>query len=455
MNVVNNSLKNGLAAAALLIICSAQVSLAGYVNKTYPTNTPAGPKLAGSVSANLAYSLLGSATAVTANNVLFNPTAGVNVSGTTWTNKATLANAPTSPSVASAQSYVSTALPGGPKVVTYGNSPSTVAAGTGGTDADPELAAKLAAEGYQVVPNPCGAGYFIASGEEVINGQNYLVVLGTATDGTVHWFRGYVWNLLREPTDKDDVVANGQKLYDVLVPGPFDFGDMTSTDRCKALKIPINYNGPNLYLISQGSSSSGAPLSLVNCPDPNTPWNLSSCSSVLMYPTITTSGGCGAVSPVTFNPPASALPPGLSTVTATASDASGAVVSCSFTVQRPFFTINGFYPPLTSATGSCTAPAVTNNAGSRVVVKFDLLFCNSPYLSATPIPTLTIRKVVPQTGNPCAFSGNPITGPFIQGVASQWHFNWNTVKNDAGVFRIDVNLQDGNPNPPFIWVRMQ
>src|SRR5262249_17472905 len=160
--------------------------------------------------------------------------------------------------------------------------------------------------------------------------------------------------------------------------------------------------------------------------------------------------------PVTFNPPINALPPGISTVTASASDAGGAVASCSFRVQRPFLTINGFYPPLASTTpGSCTAPAVTNNAGSRVVVKFDLLLCNAPYLAATPIPTLTIRKVVPTILDPCAF-GPPITGSFIQGVANQWHFNWNTLKStDVGVWRIDVNLGDfGDPNPPYIWVRL-
>jgi hypothetical protein len=162
------------------------------------------------------------------------------------------------------------------------------------------------------------------------------------------------------------------------------------------------------------------------------------------------------VSPVTFNPPsASALPPGLSTVTATASDLSGAVVSCSFTVQRPFLSINGFYPPLGPVTmpGSCTVPALTNNAGSRVVIKFDALLCNSPYVSPTP-PTVTIKKLgIP--GNPCGVA-SIVSGPFILGTASQWHFNWDSAKKDAGaVFRIEVNQGDMNPNPPGMYIRLQ
>jgi hypothetical protein len=73
-------------------------------------------------------------------------------------------------------------------------------------------------------------------------------------------------------------------------------------------------------------------------------------------------------------------------------------------------------------------------------------------VASTPVPTLTIRKVI---ANPCVL-GPAITGTFIQGVPSQWHFNWNTVNKDTGVFLIQVNLGDnGDPNPPYIWVRLQ
>jgi hypothetical protein len=330
MNFVSNSAKNGLTAAVLVVVCAAQVSLAGYKNGMNPTNTPSGPGFVGSASASLGYSLAVTNVATTPNNVKFNPSAGVSVSGT-WT--ATNSAPGKSPAGCTSQIYINPTLPGGPKVVTYASTPSG-AAGNGSADPSPELADRLAQDGFVLVPNPCGAGYNVASGDEVIDNQHYLVVLGTSSGGTAHWFRGYFFNGTG-PTNRDQVINEGTKLYDVVVTGPFDFGDPNSTDRCKALKIPINYTGPYLYLIADGTSISTTTLAFTDCPDPNSTYTIPACNP--SYPVLHTSGGCGTTN-IAYSPAFNTLP--LDTpvlVTVTAMDAGGNDAQCTFTVIRPSF----------------------------------------------------------------------------------------------------------------------
>jgi hypothetical protein len=349
MNIVSNSVKNGLAAAALVVICSAQVTLAGYQNMMNPTNGPTGTVAGyiGSGSASLGYSATSTNKATTTGNLL-NPSAGVSVSGT-WT-----ASAPApfrAVAGSTSQIYVNTALPGGAKVVVYSQAPSGGAGGNGTAEPPPDLSAKLAQDGFVLQPYGCNAGYNVASGVERIDNQLTFVALGTATDGTAHWLRVFV--LHGAPNSRDDVIKFGIKIIDILLVNNFNFGDYNSPDRCNALKLPINlpsgYTEQELWVLEDGGSVSDSTVQIVNCPDVTlTPCNPS-------YPTnsFTTSGGCGAIT-VTFDTdPNSILPGNSAQVTATATDASGNIATCTFTATRTGFQITDC-PTTIYALTACT-----------------------------------------------------------------------------------------------------
>ena len=244
-NTPNKSFRIGLAAGGLIVACCAQPALAGY-KATLSTSG------VGKVEASLAY-ITSTNKAITPENYT-RPSAGVTGLGT-WTAK--VPQPAGTPLVCT--STVSTVyLTGGYKALAR----SWVA--TGVTADNPELKKKLKDEKFSLAPAFCGAGYDIASGDEVIDGKRYLVVLGKATAGTAAWFRGYVFE--GTPTSSDDIIQNGTKLYEALVKGPFDFGDPESPDRCKAMKVPIEYDGPNLYLVSDGIAESATDLHFVDTP---------------------------------------------------------------------------------------------------------------------------------------------------------------------------------------------
>ena len=279
----NQTFKFGLAAGGLIVACCAQPALAGYK----ATLSTAG---VGKVEASLSY-ITTTNKAVTPDNYT-KPSAGVTGLGTNWTVK--VAQPVGTPLVCT--STVSTVyLTGGWKALAR----SWVA--TGVTADNPELKQKLRDEKFSLAPAFCGAGYDIASGDEVFDGKRYLVVLGKATAGTAAWFRGYVFE--GTPASSEDIIQNGTKLYEALVKGPFDFGDVESPDRCKAMKVPIDYDGPNLYLVSDGIAESATDLGFINRPASVA----IGCSDPLGYPTLQTSGGCGTVS-VTYDRPVKHFP---------------------------------------------------------------------------------------------------------------------------------------------------
>jgi hypothetical protein len=490
MNFINQSFNRRRAAAGLFLIFCAHSGMAGYKSSLLPNGV-------GSVSASLAFDT----TNVAATPSNFNqPSAGVTTLGT-WTAKT---NQPLScPTVCT--STVSTVfLTGGYKAVAR----SYVATGVTADDAD--LGQKLSDEKFALLPGFCGASYDIASGDEMINSNRYLVVLGNATAGTAAWFRGYVFD--GTPSSRDDIVANGTKLYDVIVKGPFDFGDPNSTDRCFALKIPIDYPGTNVYLLSDGVAVSASNLQFVNVPQSVT----IGCSGPLAYPSLQTTGGCGTVN-ITFDPPISLLPPGVTQVTATAVDSANNVATNQFSVTRPpplqfvnvpqSVTIGCSDPlvyPVLQTTGGCGATTVTYNppanqlppgvtlvtatakdsnnnmtAAQFSVIRPFITFtgfyppingtssgdCSVPLRAITAgnkIPIkfdttlcgVTYESAVPPNVtitkiNPvsCAVIGVPVDHQYFQWVANQWHFNWNTSKSDRGRYRIEVVLGDGSPNP--------
>lgn len=422
MTIPKQTINKSLLAAGLIVAGCAQPALAGYK----ATLSTAG---VGKVEASLSY-ITATNKAITPENYT-KPSAGVTGLGTNWTVK--VPQPAGTPLVCT--STVSTVyLTGGWKALAR----SWVT--TGVTADNPELKEKLKKEQFQLIPNYCGAGYDISSGDEIIDGKRYLVVRGNATAGTAAWFRGYVFE--GTPTSSEDIIKNGTKLYEALVKGPFDFGEAESTNSCQAMKVPIEYAGTNLYLVSDGIAESETDLGFINCPESFA----IGCSDPLAYPALQTSGGCGTAS-VTYDPPVNALPPGGSVVTATATDLSGNVATCQFTVVRPFLQFNGFYSPINGSGGACAAPIRFINAGNKVPIKFDTSFCGLAFKSALP-PTVTIRRLtLANPSDPCEVVPTSIDHLYFQWVANQWHFNWNTLVTDKGRYRIEVDLGDGSINP--------
>jgi hypothetical protein len=208
------------------------------------------------------------------------------------------------------------------------------------------------------------------------------------------------------------------------------------------MKVPIEYDGPNLYLVSDGIAESATDLQFVTPPTSVT----IGCSDPQGYPVLPTIGGCGTAS-VTYDPPFSMLPPGISTVTATATDLSGNYTNTQFQVVRPFLTFTGFYSPINGKGGDCTAPIRYINAGNKIPIKFDTTFCGTVYKSSLP-PTVTIRRLTfANPSDPCEALSTSIDHLYFQWVANQWHFNWNTLATDKGRYRIEVELGDGSTNP--------
>ena len=167
------------------------------------------------------------------------------------------------------------------------------------------------------------------------------------------------------------------------------------------------------------------------------------CGDPLVYPTPQINGGCDAFL-FSYNPPASALVPGVPTVvTATVTDTINNLSRVSqFTATRQALTFSGFFSPIGGTGGSCTTPFVTVNRGSNIPVKFEDFCQGVPFGAGTP--TLSILQ--------CP-SGTVVNGGNFQMVQNVWHFNWDTTGLSRGAYQLIVTLQDGTTETVFVGVK--
>ena len=297
---------------------------------------------------------------------------------------------------------------------------------TGGATADnPELEARL-----PINASEC-ASYSLESQASLTDAYSgAITVNATATAGAAIWLRGFEFP--GTPADLEDLLANGTLKFDLLVAGPFDF----STADCTAMNIPFTTQTghENLYFVADGVAKS-FPFEIY-CPENVT----FGCSDALVYPAVQASGGCGNVT-VSYNPPATSLPTGVTPVTVTATDEAGNTAQCTFLATRRALTFDGFFPPICGTGGSATSPRATFNRGCVIPVKFKTLCNRVPFVTGTP--TLSIRRC-PST---------PVGGGNFQMVANQWHFNWNTRGLSAGTYELIATLQDGSQQRVFIKLR--
>jgi hypothetical protein len=156
------------------------------------------------------------------------------------------------------------------------------------------------------------------------------------------------------------------------------------------------------------------------------------CADTFQEPTILTSGGCGTVT-VSFAPPFATLPPGTTSVTATATDSLGHTAQCTFNVTRST-TVDfaGFQEPIGGFGGTCTVPFTTISRSSSTPFKFTLS------CGGVPITTGELPVHVEECG------GSYVADGVAQFVANVFHFNLNTqVLQKNHKYTITVTLPDG------------
>jgi hypothetical protein len=264
-----------------------------------------------------------------------------------------------------------------------------------------------------------------------------LTVNAEASTGAAAWFRGFEYLGGGLPQTLDDILADSDLKWDILLVGPFNL----NSANCTALIIPFTTKTghTNLYFVVDTIAKS-IPFT-VTCPTNTLTFG---CTDPVVYPPVQVTGGCGDIT-VTYDPATNALPNGQTTVMVTATDQAGESAQCSFVAIRNALSFDGFFSPIGGLGGSCTKPLRTINLGSVVPVKFDTSCLGQNFLGGQP--TITITK--------CSSSNPPVTGPF-QIVANEWHFNWDTSNlgsQGKGVYHLVATLQDGNQ--PEVYVQLK
>jgi len=285
-----------------------------------------------------------------------------------------------------------------------------------------------------IVPSDCASLTMDSSSILSSNGlSGTITVNAAATEGAAILLHGFEYLGSVPPENIDDLRANGLLKWDILLVGPFDL----NTSNCTAIVIPFTTETgySNLYFVADGVANS-KPLA-ITCPD-NVDFGCFLSASALDYPSPQLSGGCGNLT-VSYNPPASTLSAGVTTVTATVADEVGNTNQCTFTATRHVLSFIGFDSPIGGTGGSCGSPLRTITLGSKIPVKFTTACDGTTVFSGQP--TLTIQK--------CP-SLQTIGGGNFQVVANEWHFNWDTTGLNQGTYKLTATLQNGVTKEAFI-----
>ncbi|MBI3853153.1 MAG: HYR domain-containing protein [Verrucomicrobia bacterium] len=197
----------------------------------------------------------------------------------------------------------------------------------------------------------------------------------------------------------------------------------------------------------------------ITCPaDINLP-----CSLDLLVPVTfaaTATDHCDPSPTIAYSQPSgSGFPVGTTTVTCTATGASGKSV-CSFTVTRAVLGFAGFLPPIGGADatgGSFGNPVRTFKSGSTIPVKFTASCGGAPVL--TGIHRLQAVKYSDATTAAAPIDATPqdaaTTGNQFRLADSQWHFNLDTkaAGMTAGIWQLVATLSDGSQH--HVWTQLK
>lgn len=248
---------------------------------------------------------------------------------------------------------------------------------------------------------------------DVIDEQNqvdqfayqYLMSIYGSDRGTGLKVTWYDWLLDRDPIDRDDVIANGNKLAELLFTGPINLQNYD------CIKVRSQRGREYIQVVTAGTAAT-LPFD-VTCPSAIT----LGCNEVFRgvgLDAFTINGGVAPYT-VTYDPPLDQLSDlTANTVTATVTDSKGCSAdSCQFDIIRAAtVTFSGFESPIGGMGGACNAPLRTIKRGSNLPVKFDVR-CNGQPISTPPF--VEVRNCV---------TGVLLTsGDAIQQPSSVWHYN--------------------------------
>jgi hypothetical protein len=138
--------------------------------------------------------------------------------------------------------------------------------------------------------------------------------------------------------------------------------------------------------------------------------------------------------------------PGTTVVTWTFTDAQGNSSTATQNVIIPAYTFVGFYAPIGTVGGTCSAPVKTINTGSVVPIKFDFK-CGSSVIVTGPRPVVKIQ----QWSNNCSLLSEPVS--IEAEYQNDWHINWDSTGWAKGIYKVIAVLPDGTSH--FVFVRLK
>jgi hypothetical protein len=133
---------------------------------------------------------------------------------------------------------------------------------------------------------------------------------------------------------------------------------------------------------------------------------------------------------------------GTTVVCWTFNDGNGNISTANQTVIVSGLNFHGFFSPIGGTGGTCDDPLRTVKLGSTLPVKFKVSCCGA-YLK-TGKPALSLQQ--------CSGGSYSGSGDFKL-VGNDWHFNWDTSRRSAGVYKLIVTLQDGSQE--FVFIRLK
>jgi hypothetical protein len=190
------------------------------------------------------------------------------------------------------------------------------------------------------------------------------------------------------------------------------------------------------------------------------------CSTAILapvtYPAPVALDNCPGSTFVCSPPSGSLFPIGTTIVNCTATDTSGNIATCSFSITRGTLGFTGFLPPIGGADatgGSFADPLRAFKLGSTIPIKFRLACGGAPI--ATGIHTLqaikfssstTTDAVIDATPTDAATTGNEFR--VTDAAAGEWHFNLSTRSGfTKGIWKLVATLSDGSQHE--VWIEVK
>ena len=167
------------------------------------------------------------------------------------------------------------------------------------------------------------------------------------------------------------------------------------------------------------------------------------CGSAVTLTPPTTSDACSGTITGTTTTVFPITQPGTTTVTWTFTDGQGRSSTATQKVTIGGYTFVGFYSPIGTSGGTCTAVAKEIKAGSATPIKFDYK-CGSSVITTGVKPIVKIQ----QWSNSCNLLSEPVS--ISAEYQNDWHINWDSTGWAKGLYKIIAVLPDGTSQHVFV-----